>query len=235
MAELTPEDRENYEQLKQAAEKLQIATKNWLYSLNENDSNQQILSGMTDKFIGEFPAPKHLTDTAQLQAVALLVDGYLITQQLFLREPQDDPQLQQPFEELETARRELANQNEELKRSLKVVEDETLDLIDEIESFCSDSQLLKFLGELKLTKVERLTEDLLGDRSAHLTKAEITHLIQAWGKAVDRFVLDARTKSRIDPLVPGDPTTLASFFCIHSELETLYSRLADTEAVQRFR
>jgi hypothetical protein len=210
MAELTPQDRENYEKLQKAFQKLNDGIVFTSPIKNITDSVNKVLNPVLKSLIN---------DTGELRKKVDLVDGYLTIQALLI--PNDSAVVQ-----------EIANLNEALKRSLKVVEDETIDLTDEIESFCSDSLFFKSLD----APFKQLTEALLNDRSPDLNETNINPLIQAWGKAVQKFVDDARKKGEQNGKVtPGEPETFASFFCIHNQLETLYSRLADTETVQRSR
>jgi hypothetical protein len=205
MAELIPEDRENYENLKTAFAKLNYP----------GDKIQAITQSVNTEL------KKNLdNDTIELRKRVDLVDGYLKIHAVLLPDKSADVQ-------------EVLNLNNQLNRSLKVVEGETLDLTNEIESVYSDSLFLEFLEDEQLKK---MTEALLSDRDPNLHEQDINKLIQAWGKAVQKFVDDARKKGgKDDRVTPGKPETFAHFFGIQNELETLYSRLADTDTVQRTR
>jgi hypothetical protein len=205
MAELTPKDRENYEKLKIAFVKLGYLT----------TPIKEITNSVKTKL------QETLNDeTRELRTRVDLVDGYLKIHSLLVSDKPEDVQ-------------DIKNLNEELNRSLKVVEDETVELTEEIENFSSDPLFLKFLppGDFK-----KWTKALLGDRDPNLNEKQVNQLIQAWGKSVQQFVEDARKKDEPSgEVIPGKPETFASFFRIHNELETLYSSLADTEAFQESR
>jgi hypothetical protein len=210
MAELTQEDRENYEKLKAAFNSL-------------NGKEIPSIQGITESVNNEIRKPLN-NDTGELRTRVDLVNGYLKIQTLV--EPDKSADVQ-----------EILNLNNQLNRSLKVVEDERLVLTDEIESIYFDSLFLQFLRKLSCSQnFVTWTEALLSDRDPNLTEQQINQLIQSWGQAVQKFVDDARKKGEsYDQVTPGDPETFANFFSIHNELETLYSRLADTNTVQRTR
>lgn len=211
MAELTSQDRENYTELKTAF--------NALHTRYQADCSipvpiQGITQSANDRLL---EVDKLNNDTGELRERVDLIDGYFKFHALLLPNNSEDVQ-------------EIKNLNEELNRSLKVVEDETVDLTEEIESFSADHLFLEFLP---LDNFKKWTEALLSERDPKLDETQINQLIQTWGKSVQKFVEDARKKG--DPLgkvTPGESETFASFFSIHNELETLYSRLADTETVQ---
>ncbi|GAB1539797.1 hypothetical protein NUACC21_24640 [Scytonema sp. NUACC21] len=209
MAELTQEDREIYEKLKVA-----FATLNY-----PSTPIGQITTSVKNEL------QKTLNnDTGELRRRVDLVNGYLKIQALLSPDKSADV-------------REIVNLNNQLDRSLKVVEDEIVDLTNEIEIISSDSLLLQFLRRLSCSQnLINWTEALLSDRDPNLTEEQTKQLIQSWGQAVHKFVDDARKKDEsCDRVTPGEPETFANFFGIHNELETLYSRLADTDTVQRAR
>jgi hypothetical protein len=209
MAELTLEDRENYELLKSA-----------FAGLNYPDTRLNLITQSVNAELN-----KNLeNDTTKLRERIDLVDGYLKIHALILPNKSADVQ-------------GIVNLIHELNRSLKVVEDETLELTDEVESFCDDSLFLEFFDKLPspdytpavIKQLKNWTEALLSDRVPNLNETQINQLIQAWGKIIEKFVEDARTTGDVEP---GEPETFAHFFCIHSELENLYTKLGDTEIVQ---
>lgn len=205
MAELTQEDRDNYENLKTAFSKLNV---------------QGQLNQLKTTIFNQLPAVQAIINTDELDKKVELVGSFLKIYSILSPEKLADVQ-------------EIVTLNNQLKRSLKVVKDETVDLTEEIESFSSDRLFLKFLSK---DEFRSWTEALLSDRDPNLNDNQINQLIQAWGKSVQQFVEDARKKgSSPDEATPGQPETFASFFCIHNELETLYSRLGDIETVQRTR
>jgi hypothetical protein len=206
MAELTAKDIENYEKLKTAFGKLNYTAGTPIREIT-NSVKAKLQETLSD-------------DTNELRTRVDLVDGYLKIHSLLVPNKPEDVQ-------------EIKNLNEELDRSLKVVEDETLELTGDIETFAADSLFLKFLP---LGDFKKWTEALFSDRDPNLTESQVNELTLAWGKSVGKFVEDARKKD--DPLgqvKPGKPETFASFFRIHSELENLYSELADTEKFQSSR
>lgn len=222
MAELTLEDRENYEKLKTAFAKLP-------YKFKEGN-----IKTILNQIITRLNSTPQNTD--ELKEAVTLVDGYLKIVSILDIKPYLIDQTDKNVEDVKNLHQEVLNFNNRLITSIKVVEETTLDLTDEIESFCSDSLFLEFLRKLSTPDLVKLTEALLSERIPNLDDTQINQLIQAWGKVVHKFVEDARKKGEGNGRVtPGQSETFASFFCIHSELETLYTRLADTATVQQSR
>lgn len=208
MAELTQEDRDNHGKLKEAFGKL-----------NDNDDRIKPIALLVKNAL----VPELSNDTGELRKRVDIVDGYLKIRALLSPGKVGDIQA-------------IKTLNEGLNRSLKVVEGEKLELTEDIESFSSDPLFLTFLDGLQSSDLKKWTEALLRDRDPNLTEEQVSLLIQAWGKAVQKFVEDARKKGEPGTQIdPGAPETFASFFSIHNELTRLYSRLADTETVQSSR
>jgi hypothetical protein len=212
MADLTQQDLDSYNKLKEAFLKIKTINNDGIIKV----INQRIL------------ATKSVKNTEELsEIVNPLYSYWKISSNLgkpieFNEVPAEPKKSEQQF----------SDAIESLKRSLQIVEDENLDLTDEIETFQPDSS---FLGFIKNMTLKKLTEDLISDRDPELDEGKINELTQAWGTAVDKFVRDARNSEEPgeqDTLQPGNSTTFASFFRIHKELEILYSRLADSETVQ---
>jgi hypothetical protein len=203
MAELTQQDLDNYNKLTEAFKKITIG-------------NDQVLKAI-DNLI---PVTVPVKNTEELSAiVSPLYSYWKVLSDLKTPLKFSPTNFEQQF----------SDAIENLKRSLEVVEDEELDLTDEIENFQPDSLFLDFIpGD----DPQRWTKILIDDRDPNLDSGEIDQLTQSWRTAVDKFVKDAIQKNELGSKVnPGEPDTFASFFRIHKELEILYSRLADTEAV----
>jgi hypothetical protein len=204
MAKLTQEDIDNYSKLKLAFSKRKLVDQ------SQNDfTENEVLENISILIINE-PTP---SNTDQLRQTIDLFDTYLRILPIIDVELSFD----KTTDEIEKLKQEFSSSLENLKRSLKVIEDEILNTTDEVEEFQSDNFFLKFIE---------------GD-DPDLNEVQIDLLTQAWGTAVDKFVQDATTNDvTTNPVEPGASITFASFFRIHKELEILYSRLADSETVQ---
>lgn len=229
MAELTPQDKENYENLKTA----------FLRRNSERDRDVTIERILETLEIDK--SPKNIGELQQkIDALELYIKikRDLLGIKLFIVKNPPIPPNPSSEEEKEKLEQVFLNSLEKLKGSLKVVEDETLNLTEEIEEKCPDRVILDFLED---STFKEQTKALLNikDRPPYLNKKQIERLIEAWGTAVSKFVEDARSgkdNGKVDPVDSAKPNTqktLASFFCIHGKLETLYSRLADTKTVQK--
>ncbi len=224
MADLTKEDRDNYGRLKDAFSQLSV------------------VDYKTDATLAKLAALINIdtisTDTDLLRQKIDSLDLYLkilevraITLDFMPTNKDEKTRLKQ----------QLLDSFENLKRSLKVVEDEEIDLTDEIEEFKPEALFLEFIKKVELTNppkfpntsAEKPTEDLINDIDPNLSESQIEYLTNTWDAAISAFVEDARQEADTSGMVtPLEPTTFASFFRIHKELEILYSRLADSETVQ---
>jgi hypothetical protein len=209
MAELTQQDLDNYNKLKKAFEKI-----------TKTNQTDLVIEAIKTLITG------NVKNTEELSAIVNPLYSYWKVLSS-LGKPLQFSDLEQQF----------SDSIENLKRSLKVLEDRKVDLTDGIEDFQPDSLFLKFIeGEPK-----QFTTNLIKDRDTNLTEKEIDQLTQAWAMAVSDFVKHARTlksarKVEVEvELEPGQPDTFVHFFRIHKELEILYSRLANTETVQSSR
>jgi hypothetical protein len=217
MAKLTQEDIDNYSKLKLAFSKRKLVDQ------SQNDfTENEVLENISILIINE-PTP---SNTDQLRQTIDLFDTYLRILPIIDVELSFD----KTTDEIEKLKQEFSSSLENLKRSLKVIEDEILNTTDEVEEFQSDNFFLKFIeGD----DPKKWTKTLINDRDPDLNEVQIDLLTQAWGTAVDKFVQDATTNDvTTNPVEPGASITFASFFRIHKELEILYSRLADSETVQ---
>lgn len=228
MADLAPQDAEKYEDLKNA----------FSQHNKEKDGDETV-----KKILGSVEIETKPNNTSELRQKIDTLELYLKILKLWQVElfkvvPNNPPNPQNK-EEKEKLEQEFFTSLDALKLSLKVFKDETLDLTEEIEDKCSDSVILDFLQAPIPMEQQKYTEDLLDDRVPNLNnQTQVEKLIQAWETAVSAFVADARKYGNdFNPANSEDPKntqkTLAGFFCIHNELELLYSRLADTEIVQR--
>jgi hypothetical protein len=231
MAKLTPEDKENYRKLAVAFAELKVVDMSGT-AVAENSELDSILSEIRSKInifnIGQVPeSTEDISSNIDVLSIYLGVIFTLGNDIVFV----DPPVTTQNQNTNENFKQQFSDAIENLKRSLKVVEDEEIDLTDEVENFQPDNLFLSFVD----TAYQGYTQILINDRDPNLQESDINELTQAWGTAVDKFVRDARNSEEPgeqDTLQPGNLTTFASFFRIHKELEILYSRLADSETVQ---
>jgi hypothetical protein len=234
MAELTQLDIENYRKLRDA-----FAKHN-----KDQDKTNEALKKIINEALEIAKEPKNTDELRQkidalelyLKILELLgLELFKVDSTQLLSNPKDE-------EEKRKLEQEFFNSFEELKRSLKVVEADKVDLTDEIEEFQPDSLFLDFIKDITPSDAnpKKWTETLIDDRNLNLRKQQIDRLIQAWGIAVNSFVEDARKRNekkngQDDKVTPLQPETFAHFFRIHKELEVLYSRLADTDTAQKIR
>ncbi len=235
MAKLTPEDRENYNNLKEAFSQRSVL-------LEATDLTLKALVPLID--IEKIP-----TNTDFLHQKIDSLDLYLKVLEIQKTSLDFNPTNKSNPDEKKKLNQHFFDSLRELKRSLKVVEDENLDLTDEVESFRSDTLILEFLPKTddNYELAKQSTEKLLNNQDPNFSEKQINKLIQAWEIAISKFVEDARKPKPIEnsavveskrklgsggQVEPGQPDTFAHFFRIHKELEILYGRLADTEAIQ---
>jgi hypothetical protein len=224
MAKLTQEDIDNYGNLKAAFEKLDISS--------EGQNLKPVLRQFREQIIKISQTPNN---TEELHQKIERIERY--------RDFSDD--LGSPIEfkgnseeESRKLKQQFSDAIENLKRSLKVLEDEEIDLTDEIETFQLDNLFIKFILQVENNpppnpSAKKSTEDLINDIDPNLNESQIEYLTNTWETAISAFVEDARQEADTNGMVtPLEPTTFASFFRIHKELEILYSRLADSETVQ---
>jgi hypothetical protein len=234
MADLTPEDKENYGKLKDAFSLRSVKGDN----KTPDDETLQSLVKLID--IGTIPV-----STDQLSQKINSLDLYfkvLKVQQTPLEFAPANPN-----DNKEKLEQQLLDSFENLKLSLKVVEDEKVDLTDEIEEFEPEALFLEFIDQIEkpltpqpVPSAKESTEKLINEIDPNLNEIQIKYLTNTWSAAVTAFVEDARKttvpkKNPPDPndkVKPRQPETFAYFFRIHKELEILYSRLADSETVQ---
>jgi hypothetical protein len=214
MAELTQQDLDNYNKLKKAFEKI------------PQTPPDPVLAPIKILIAGS------VKNTEELSAIVNPLYSYW--------KVLSDLGIPLKFSDLE---QQFSDSIENLKRSLKVVEDAKVDLTDEIEDFQPEALFLEFIKEVEKSltpepSAKTLTEKLINEIDPNLNESQIGYLTTTWGTAVSAFVEDARkpkdpSKTPPDGKVePRQPETFAYFFRIHKELEILYSRLADSETVQ---
>jgi len=220
MPELTQQDRESYQKLYSAAEDLSCEK-----IPPENGPQIGIgftLKELTSAFFGKLLEPKDLSSFDELQSQIELTGGYLTMYQLFAE--QIDLAHSDQKDDINKASQKLSNQYNQLKASLEAIDD---DFLDDLTTPCSDPLFLGLLTDSGTSKVKSWTQQLLSDRSPVLTDDQVQNLVDAWGTAVRAFVEDARKHSGTsDPVKPGRTETIAHFFCIHDQLEGLYSELS---------
>lgn len=218
MAELTEQDKKNYEKLKEAFAQLYLPQSDIL-------GEEAVLTKVREKIKIE-QSPK---DTEELREKIERLERY--------QEFSDDLEKPLTFKRTSSEKPEKFEQQfldslEELKRSLKVIEDEILGLTEGIEKFQPDSLFFKFIAALN---PKQWTTELINNLDPLLDEGKVGELTNEWGNAVTTFVEDARkNEGQVDEAIPRQPKTFAHFFRIHKELEVLYSRLADSKTVREF-
>lgn len=229
MPELTSQDIESYQKLYSAAIRLKdaISGANVVQKAppkTEDDTKAEakanidlpILKSLTTTFVTSLPTT--LANFEQLQSGVELTGGYLTVYQLFATAiDRSDTK-----NSINQASQELRSQYKQLKVSLAAIDD---DFLDDLTTPCSDPL---FLGLLIDPQVKNWTDQLLNDQAPVLTDTQVQTLIDAWGTAVTEFVEDARTQGGV---TPGDSETIAHLFCLHDQLEELYSELSTAVAL----
>lgn len=219
MPELTLRDRESYQKLYDAAFDLQ----NLLLPLAL--PNLATLKQLTSTFYTNLLNPENLVSFGQLQSQIELTGGYLKMYGLFTKDIDNIPDLSQK-NDINKHHQELLRQYNLLKVSLEAIDD---DFLDHVTTPCSDPLFLSFLND---KEVRDWTQQLMSDQAPALTDSQVQTLINAWGTAVTKFVEDARQDANdSDPVKPGQSRTIAHFFCIHDQLEGLYSELSTAVAM----
>ncbi|XHX78699.1 MAG: hypothetical protein RBJ76_01855 [Stenomitos frigidus ULC029] len=179
-----------------------------------------ILKSLTIAFVSSLPGT--LASFEQLQSGLELTGGYLTMYQLFTtaidRSDHKDS--------INPESQELRIQYNQLKVSLAAIDD---DFLDDLIPPCSDPLFLGLLTDVGTSKVKSWTQQLLSDQAPALSDSQVQELIDAWGRAVTAFVKD--TADNVDKVEPGEPKTIAQFFCIHNQLEGLYSELSTAAAL----
>ncbi|MDM9580115.1 hypothetical protein [Nostoc sp. GT001] len=226
MAELTAKDKNNYEDLKKVFSKHNTT----------KDENEVLKHSLNVLNIDTNP-----NNTDELRQKIEELEFYLkilkrLGEELFKVDATKLSSNPKNKEEKEKLEQDFLNLLTELKYSFKVVAEKPLDSTGEIEELCSNSVILGFLQDTDIV-VKQNTQALLENRIPNLSEEQINNLTSAWGTAINEFVEDARQSGgKLEPANPEEPgtqKTLANFFCLHNELELIYSRLADTETLGR--
>lgn len=241
MPDLTPQDRESYQKLYSAATDLDgkiskakvVATD--LATKQRSEAGLSFLKGLTGKFVKALLNPQDLSNFDQLQAQVeltgsyLILTGYLTMDQLIaeiyklVAEAIDQSDQK---DDINKASQELLMQYNQLKVLLEAIDD---DFLDGVTTPHSDPLFLGLLADSKESKVKSWTQQILSDRSPVLTDNQVQNLTDAWGAAVTAFIEDARKQG--DKVAPGESKTIAHFFCIHDQLDGLYSELSTSVAL----
>ncbi len=213
MAELTQQDRENYDKLRKAATDLKSAL-----SPLVSTGNPKLIKDLFSAL--ESQLPKILKTIDELEGSLDRIDSYLVAQKFLLDTSSLTEEQQNAIAQ---ATQELRNQADFLKASLQDIEDADLSALDDLNSPCVDALFMKFLPKTE----KDWTEKLLDGRLSTLENNKVQQLTDAWGTAIFKVAEDARQKGEKDgKLIPGELDTIFSFFCIHEELEALYDRLS---------
>jgi len=226
MPGLTSPDKESYQKLYGAAENL---NKVFSTPLNPEPTIRQsfTLKELTGAFFAQLQLlkPADLNSFEQLQSKVELTGGYLAMYQLFTGVI-EAINVDATKTAINEASQKLSNQYNQLKVSLAAIDD---DFLDDLIPPCSDPLFLGLLTDVGTSKVKSWTQQLLSDQAPALSDSQVQELIDAWGKAVTAFVKDTADKG--DKVEPGEPKTIAHFFCIHDQLEDLYSELSTSVAL----
>jgi hypothetical protein len=180
------------------------------------------LQELTKAFFDQLPRPEKLSSFEQLQSQVELTGGYLAMYQLFAKVISKSS----VKDGINQASQELRTQYNQLKVSLEAVDD---DFLDNVTIPSSDPLFLRLLTDKTDTKIKEWTQQLISDQAPALTDSEVEKLINVWGTAVTKFVEDARKEGNL--VDPGKTETIAHFFCIHEQLEGLYSELSTSVAL----
>ena len=227
MPELTLQDRESYQQLHDAAKKLQSLPLS--PELLKTNPNLSTFTELTSTFFTQLLQPAKIASFGQLQSQVELTGGYLTMYRLFTKAINDlseKADINKHHQELLMQYNQLKlSLDNQLKVSMEAVDD---DFLDNVTTPCSDLLFLRFLKD---KKVRTWTQQLINDQAPALTDSEVEKLINAWGTAVTKFVEDARKNTDSGQVEPGQSTTITHFFCIHDQLEGLYSELSTSVAL----
>lgn len=211
MPKLTSQDKDSYKKLYNAAITLNSKIPDGDQSPTINASFT--LKELTSAFCQKLTEPVTVSSFEQLQAQVELTGGYL-TMYRFFTESLDSSETFQTG--INRHYQELLMQYKQLKMSLEAVNQ---DFLDNLTVSCDSL----FLTLLKDRNTRECTEKLLSDQGLPMN-CDIQQLVYAWEGAVKAFVEDA--KQPCGQLKPGETKTIAQFFCIHEQLEKLYSELS---------
>ncbi|PZV10627.1 MAG: hypothetical protein DCF22_16210 [Leptolyngbya sp.] len=220
MPELTPQDRESYQKLYDAAKTL--------FEKIPNASGSNTLKELTSAFFSKLPESKDLSSFEQLQSQVELTGGYLTMYQLFAAaiESIKGNAANETKAAINEASQKLSIQYNQLKVSLEAVDN---DFLEDLTTPSSDPLFLGLLADSRDPNVKNWTQQILSDRSPVLTDNQVQNLTDAWGIAVTAFIEDARKQG--EKVAPGESKTIAHFFCIHDQLDGLYSELSTAVAL----
>jgi hypothetical protein len=238
MPELTSQDRESYQKLYDAADSL----KSLLCEIPNEEpkiNNSFTLKELTNAFFGKLVKPEILASFEQLQAQVELTGGYLTMYQLFAEAIENIKDISKKdaikdasyklLIAIKDASYKLLMYYNQLKVSLEAIDD---DFLDNVTIPCFDPLFLGLLKDEKDKEIRTWTQQLMSDQAPALTDSQVQDLINAWGTAVTKFVEDARKQDKTgDQVEPGNTKTIAHFFCIHDQLEGLYSELSTAVAL----
>ncbi|MEA5552820.1 hypothetical protein VB713_17900 [Anabaena cylindrica UHCC 0172] len=218
MPQLTPQDRESYQHLYDAAQKLDTEIG------SSSLASLEILKGLTSTFFDKLITPEDLSGFEELQSQVALTGGYLTMVQLFAEAIEESQN--KLYININQASQKLLREYTQLKVSLEAVDE---DFLDDVTTICSDPLFLGLLTDTTGLKVKTWTNQILSDRTPILDDSQVQGLINAWGTAVGAFAEDARKQDA--SVYPGETETIAHFFCIHDQLEGLYSELSTAVAL----
>ena len=218
MAELTHQDRDNYENFKNAASSL----KNALNSLPAT-GNPKLVKDLFSAIVHQLPVS--LKDIGELKKSPDQIESYMVVQNLLL-----DISSLNAEQKLAVANttQELISQSNLIKESLRDITDTDLSALDDLGSPCMDAQFLDLIPDNKTDLSKTWTKRLLAGYSFELSSIDIIKLTDAWGSAIAGIVDDAQKRG--GKLEPGKEDTLFRFFCIHEELEDLYDKVSNLVA-----
>jgi hypothetical protein len=229
MPELTPQDRESYR-------KLRDFSKNLNSNIQKITGGNQLLStlkNLTSELWKQLEPTEKPSNFNELQEQVELVGGYLAMYKIFVEQVNGVKSVSSPnsaadvVNAINSAHQEVLTEFNKLRGFIEAADD---DFVDEIIPLCSDPLFLGFLeGDPK-----KMTQQLMSDQVPALTDNQPQTLVDAWGVAVMKFTEDARLEGLPEAsdgndknyVKPGKSETIAHFFCIHDQLEGLYSQLS---------
>lgn len=202
------------------------ANDRWLKSLKEKaeankDEEAKAKVGTLKFFDGILKSSIKLPpiNEEQLGRLVSEIRGYQVLTERFLSDLGDLTVTDQLLEE------EAVKKRNQLFETLDRVQNWLLTRSGRSSPLKFDACINQFLERMQPGRELDLTQQLFNDQSPNLIESDLHNLAEAWGTVVSGFAEDAQDTNKDDKLDIGDPETIASFFCIHECLETLYGRL----------
>jgi hypothetical protein len=209
---LTSQVQESYLKVQEKAIALQ-------YKADKLDSEYSSIKALTqlmsERLTGEAPTSQEaLQDKVKLVDVSVTVLNRL-KESMLSNLP--------VFAEIDHDIGALQAENQKLERSLLETSHSQTIVATKVNADSPNNCFLKLIPNANDRK---LTLQLLNDPTFRLKSNQSSLLTTAWGNAIQAFIDDAQRTSDADgKILPGQPETIATFFCVRSQLVTLYNRL----------